>query len=56
LLEKSKKEDIAVYITKMKKYETTVTPCDQQQIQELISLGSGSFLSLDNILNDSNAS
>lgn len=50
LLDKTSKNNINVFITKMVNYETTVNLCTPEQIEELISLGSGSFLSLDNIL------
>lgn len=53
LLDKCKKDNINIFITKMEAYETKVSQCSQDQIEELISLGSGSFLSLDNILNES---
>jgi len=49
LLEKSNKDDIAVYIVKMEHYQTIATLCTQKQIEELISLGSGLFFNLDNL-------
>ena len=51
LLDQSKKEDLAVFIVQMKDYETIATLCNNEQLEELVSLGSGSFLSLENILN-----
>jgi len=50
LLDKSQKHDLEVFIIQMKSYETIATQCNDEQIEELISLGSGAFLSLDNIL------
>lgn len=50
LLEKSNKDDIAVFIAKMVKYETTIHPCNQEQIDELLTLDIGSFFNLDNII------
>ena len=49
LLEKSNKNDIAVYIVKMENYQTVAKLCNQKQIEELISLGSGLFFNLDNL-------
>ena len=49
LLEKSNKNDIAVYIVKMENYQTVAKLCTQKQIEELISLGSGLFFNLDNL-------
>lgn len=51
LLEKTPLTDISVFITSMKNYATVVEKCTNEQINELISLGSGSFFNLDNILN-----
>jgi len=50
LLEKSPLNDIAIFVTHMKNFETKVVSCDKEQINELISLGSGIFFNLDNIL------
>ena len=50
LLEKTPLNDIGVFITRMENYKTSVVPCDKEQINELISLGSGVFFNLDNIL------
>jgi AAA15 family ATPase/GTPase len=50
LLEKTPLLDISVFITSMKNYETVVEKCTDEQIEELISFGSGSFFNLDNIL------
>ena len=49
LLEKAPLSDISVFITSMKDYQTVVEECDKEQINELISLGSGTFFNLDNI-------
>lgn len=49
LLDKQNKNDIAVFIVKMKDYQTVATLCNQNQINELISLGCGSFFNLGNI-------
>lgn len=50
LLDKSEKDSLAVFIIQMKNYETIATCCNDAQIEELVSLGSGLFLSFDNIL------
>jgi len=50
LLEKTPINEVAVFVTKMEDFETLVTPCTEEQIQELISSDSGAFFSLDNIL------
>ncbi|WP_290796262.1 AAA family ATPase [Flavihumibacter sp. UBA7668] len=50
LLEKTKKEDIAVFVTKMNDFKTTAKPCNEEQIQELISSEGGAFFSLNNIM------
>lgn len=49
LLEKTPLNEISVFITRMDDYETKVEKCDKEQINELISLGSGTFFNLDNI-------
>ena len=49
LLEKTAKNEIAVFIDKMKDYQTSLTLCSNKQTEELISLGIGSFFNLDNI-------
>jgi len=49
LLEKQDNSKLAVFIVKMQDYKTTASLCDLDQIQELISLGSGSFFNLDTI-------
>lgn len=51
LLEKADKSEINVFITRMKDYQTTATLCSDKQMQELISLGSGSFFNLENLIN-----
>lgn len=50
ILEKSNKQDLNVFIVRMEQFETKVHQCTQDQIQDLLSLGSGSFFSLENIL------
>ena len=49
LLEKTPLADIAVFITRMENYQTIVEECDNEQISEMISLGSGIFFNLNNI-------
>jgi AAA15 family ATPase/GTPase len=49
LLEKTPLSDISLFITRMENYETKVAPCDKEQINDIISLGSGVFFNLDNI-------
>jgi AAA15 family ATPase/GTPase len=49
LLEQTPLSDISVFITRMENYQTIVEECNEEQINELISLGSGTFFNLDNI-------
>jgi AAA15 family ATPase/GTPase len=50
LLEKTPLENISLFITRMEEYQTVIELCDNEQINELISLGSGAFFNLDSIL------
>jgi len=49
LLEKTPLTDIAVFITRMEDYQTVIEQCTDEQLNEMISLGSGIFFNLDNI-------
>jgi len=49
LIEKSKSEDINVFVTKMKDYKTEVTLLNPEQVSELLEYNSDAFFNLDNI-------
>jgi len=51
LIEKSKKEDINVCITRMKNYETTISVLNDKQISEVLNLTSDVFFNFDKIIN-----
>ena len=50
LIEKSKKEDINICITRMKKYETIISVLDDKQITEVLNLTSDVFFNFDKII------
>ncbi|OQP49336.1 hypothetical protein A4H97_28775 [Niastella yeongjuensis] len=49
LLEQTPLSDISVFITRMENYQTVVEECNNEQMNELITLGSGTFFNLDNL-------
>ncbi len=50
LLEKTPLDEVAVFITSMEDYQTKVKVCSNENINEILSLGSGAFFNLANLI------
>lgn len=50
LLEKTKKEDIGIFITYFKDYQTNVRPLNEKEMQEILDLDTSVFFNLDKFL------
>lgn len=50
LIEKTKVNDLNIFVTKMENYETVVSPLNEAQFSKLLDLGSDSFFNLSTIL------
>lgn len=52
LVEKTPIDEIAVFVTRMNHYQTTVDLITESQMNDLASMGSGVFFNIDNIINE----